>query len=115
MYGTDPEPAIQKVVGQALLAFPPLIIRLPPASHERNSPYNRHTFGSLINDFRDRPEILERHLADYQQSLDRATEIDAKEHAEAIGIVEAFWTQKKPFALFLRNFDNESSNIAVPM
>jgi hypothetical protein len=70
---------------------------------------------TLFNDFRDQPEVLERHLADWEQFLGHAAEIDGNEHGKAIATVEAFWTQKKPFALFLRNFDRESSNIAVPM
>jgi tetratricopeptide (TPR) repeat protein len=115
MYGSDPEPAIQRVIGQALLNFPPLIIRLPPASHERNSPYNRQMYASLVNDFRDRPEILERNLNDYKEFLDRAADIDANEHGQAVAIVEEFWTRNKPFALFLRNFDRESSNFEMPM
>lgn len=114
-FGSAPEPAIQQLVGQALVAQPALLLKLPPAKHSWDSDCNRQMFGSIINDYQDRPDLIERKLTEWATLLDDRAARDATGHAEALAVVEAFWRNSTPFALFLRNFASEAADIAVPM
>ncbi|PYR73336.1 MAG: hypothetical protein DMF86_20755, partial [Acidobacteria bacterium] len=114
-FGSAPEPAVQEIIGRMIMRSPELIARLAPAAHAWDSAYNRQMFGSLINELRDHPEALDRALGDHERMLNDQAARSARGHAEAIAVLDAWWTRQKPFALFLRNFVSEASDIAVPM
>jgi tetratricopeptide (TPR) repeat protein len=107
-FGADPEPAVQKTVGRALLAYAPLVTRLPPAAHARTSPYNRQMYLTLWQDLRKHPAALGRAIEDHDRMLEGLTAAAAKEHSEAMAVLEVFWREGRSFALALRSFSGES-------
>jgi tetratricopeptide (TPR) repeat protein len=114
-FGSAAEPAIQQLIGQALTAQPSLLMRLPVATHAWDGDYNQQMFGSIVNDYKDRPDLVERKLTEWAQLLDRQTASDAKTHADALAVLERSARNNTPYALFLRNFSAEAFDVAVPM
>jgi tetratricopeptide (TPR) repeat protein len=112
-FGADSEPALQQIVGDALRAQPTLLLRLKPADHARTSDYNRQMFLTIVNEHRSSPEGLEQSLASWSKRLDQQASENAEDHAAAAAVLSAFWTRDEPFALFLRNFAMEASDLAI--
>ena len=114
-FGSASEPAIQQLIGRALTAQPELLMRLPAARHAWDSDYNRQMFVTIINEYKERPDLIERKLAEWKQMLDDQAERDAKSHADALAVLEASRRDGTLFALFLRNFSSEAVDVTVPM
>ena len=118
--GPAPEPAIQTLVGRAIDMYPPLLTRLPPASHTKRSEYHAQTYIGILDEFNQHPELsdrwdlLEKAAAEQTESLEVLSAAAAESHGKAAKVLERYWMEHEPFGLFLRNFASEAWDVALP-
>ena len=118
--GPAPEPAIQTLVGQAIEMCPPLLTRLPPASHTKRSEYHAQSYLSILDEFNQHPELsdrwdlLEKAAGEQTEFLEKLSAVAAESHAKAAKVLERYWANHEPFGLFLRNFASEAQDVALP-
>ncbi len=114
-FESSPEPAIQQVIGKYILLFPQLLTKLRPAAHAANLPSNIRVLEELRG-YRDDPNSAEGAASaeeSYRRYIARDVEAAAKSHVDAITVLENHWSHRKPFALFLRSFDVEASEVKM--
>jgi tetratricopeptide (TPR) repeat protein len=118
--GPAPEPAIQTLVGQAIEMYPPLLTRLPAASHTMRSEYHAQSYIGILDEFNQHPELsdrwdlLEKAAAEQTESLEVLNAAAAESHEKAAKVLERYWVAQEPFGLFLRNFASEAWDVALP-
>ena len=110
------EPPIQTIVGNALVTYPRLLSLLRPAYHAFTLPANLNTARELQRIKRELPDYAdsaEQSLKSLREKISRNLEAASESHVDAVRVLEAFWTDGKPFALFLRSFDLEASEVKM--
>ena len=113
--GTAAEPAVQEIICKALEVCPVLLTSLPPAAHSLLSDYNRQMFLSILQEFGNRPDVLQTQLEEYNEFLQRTAKHDDDLHARALKVLSAYWVEEKPFAVLLRNFASEAFQVSMPV
>ncbi len=116
LFEKAPEPAIQAIVGNALVTYPRLLSLLRPAGHAATLPANLEQAREMERIKREDPA----HADTADEYLKRLREMVAKDlaaafesHVNALQVLEAYWRDHKPFALFLRSFDLEASQVQL--
>ncbi len=116
LFETAPEPAIQTIVGKALVTFPRLLSLLRPAGHAATLPANLDQARELERIKREDPahaDTAEAYLETLRKMVVKDLAAAFQSHIDAVNVLEAYWKDQKPFALFLRSFDLEASQVKL--